>query len=194
VPWHASEEAVLAHFLSGARLGGGVAYLGVLCDPEYAFGVSSHLNGRIDWSTWTGQPATFAWDFFLVAHELGHNFGSPQTHSFCPLLDECAAPRYWEGCQDETRCERGTIMSYCDLCGGMANVDLVFHPVTANVMREEVDFCLGPAALAPGDYVQYRLRFDPLTTTGFRRATLGFPHDAPNTRQPFRLQLSGTAE
>jgi len=191
-------EADLAHFLSGADLGGGVAYLGGLCIEELGFGVSADLNGNIDWLAWTGQAASFTWDFVVVAHELGHNFGAEHTHSHCPPLDECAPEEFWEpgSCQDETRCERGTIMSYCHLvCGGMSNMDLRFHPVTASVIRQVVNSsCLGRAALSPGDYVQYLLRFNPLTATGPRSATLLFSHDAPNVRRPFRVQLSGTAD
>ena len=47
--------------------------------------------------------------------------------------------------------------------------------------------------LVPGDYVQYRVRFNPLTTTGARSAILEFTHDATNVTQPFRVQLTGTA-
>jgi hypothetical protein len=43
----------------------------------------------------------------------------------------------------------GTIMSYCHTCGGMDNIDLVFHPNCANIMRQNVDSsCLGLSALA----------------------------------------------
>jgi hypothetical protein len=85
-------------------------------------------------------------------------------------------------------------MSYCHLCGGMDNIDLQFHPVNANIMRQAVNSsCLGLSALAGGDYVQYLVRFDPLTATGQRNATLEFPHDATNAPQPFRIRLRGAA-
>jgi hypothetical protein len=189
-------QANLAHFLSGADLGGGIAIIGGLCNQEFGFAVSANLKGTIDWPTWTGQAATFTWDFVVVAHELGHNFGAQHTHAYCPPLDECAPVQFWDICQDETRCERGTIMSYCHLaCGGMANIDLVFHPVTANSMRQRIGTsCLGRAALSPGDFVQYRLRFNPITRTGARSATLFFAHDARNVGRPFRVHLSGVAE
>ena len=77
--WPAS--ANLAHFVSGANLGGGVAYLDVLCNQSFGFGVSGNVAGNIDWSSWTGQPGNFIWDFVVVAHEIGHNFGSQHTHS-----------------------------------------------------------------------------------------------------------------
>jgi len=191
-------EANLAHFLSGAELGGGVAYLDSLCDPDFGFAVSADLLGSIDWGAWTGEPAPFTWDFVVVAHELGHNFNAHHTHWYCPPLDECAPERYWHPgrCQDEVRCERGTIMSYCHLaCGGMANIDLTLHPVSANYMRQAVNSsCLAPATLSPGDYLQYRVRFNPLTTTGARSADLSFAHDAPNEQGNFKIRLAGIAE
>jgi hypothetical protein len=83
-------------------------------------------------------------------------------------------------------------MSYCHTCGGMDNIDLEFHPVTANIMRESVNSsCLGLSALSGGDYVQYLVRFNPLTATGQRDATLRFAHDASNEPQPFLIRLRG---
>lgn len=86
-------------------------------------------------------------------------------------------------------------MSYCHLvCGDLSNIDLHFHPVTAEIMREGVHTsCLDQAAFSPGDFVQYRLRFNPQTDRGQRSATLEFTHDAPNVTQPFRVRLAGTA-
>jgi len=184
-------QADLAHFLSGALLGGGTAFVNVLCNPSLGFGVSANLSGAIDWSTWTGQAGGFTWDFYVLAHELGHNFGSLHTFEYCPPLDRCIS-----SCLGPSICSRGTLMSYCHICGsgGLANIDLRFHPVTAAIMRERVNAsCLDDAALLGGDFVQYRVRFNPLSTTGARSATLEFTHDAANVPQPFRVRLSGTA-
>ena len=182
-------DSDLAHFLSGVSLGGGIAYLNVLCSRNFGFAVSANLGGTINWNTWSGNPGHF-WDFMVFAHELGHNFGSPHTQDYCPPLDQC-----YDNCNGVTVCTRGTIMSYCHLCpGGVSNVDLRFHPVNANVMRIRVNTsCLEPSELAPGDFVQYRVRFNPLTTAGAKSAALEFTHDAPNAQQPFRVQLGGTA-
>lgn len=183
-------SANLAHFISGANLGGGVAYVGVLCNSTYGFGVSGNISGTVNWGSWTGAPGNFTWDFVVVAHELGHNFGSAHTHSFCPPLDQCATGT----CVTSTVCTRGTIMSYCHVCGGMSNIDLRFHPVCANVMRQTVNSsCLSSTGLPAGDWVQYLVRFNPLTTTGAKSAYLEFVHDATNVTNPFRLQLQGTA-
>jgi hypothetical protein len=180
-------SANLAHFLSGANLGGGVAYVNVLCNQSFGFGVSGNLSGSINWQTWTGAPGNFTWDFVVVAHELGHNFGSSHTHSYCPPLDIC-----YTNCSSAPVCSQGTLMSYCHTCGGMDNIDLEFHPVCANIMRQSVNSsCLGLSALAAGDHVQYQVRFDP-TATGARTANLDFTHDASNEPTPFRVRLTGT--
>jgi hypothetical protein len=182
-------SANLAHFISGANLGGGVAYVGVLCNSSFGFGVSGNINGNVNWGTWTGAPASFTWDFVVVAHEIGHNFGSAHTHAFCPPLDQCAT-----NCNSTTVCTRGTIMSYCHVCGGMNNIDLHFHPVCANVMRQNVNSsCLSSAGVPAGNWVQYLVRFNPLTTTGAKNAYLEFTHDASNVTNPFRVRLQGTA-
>ncbi len=183
-------SADLAHFISGANLGGGVAYVNVLCNQNFGFGVSGNISGNINWGSWTGANSHFTWDFVVVAHELGHNFGSGHTHSYCPPLDQC-----YTNCSGPTSCTQGTIMSYCHTCGGMNAIDLHFHPVTANIMRGAVNAsCLGEAALSGGDWVQYNLRFNPLTAIGMRSATLEFSHDAANQPQPFRVLLVGEAE
>lgn len=185
--WPAS--ANLAHFVSGASLGGGIAYVNVLCNQSFGFGVSGNISGTVNWGTWTGQPGNFTWDFVVVAHELGHNFGANHTHSYCPPLDQC-----YSNCSGTTQCSQGTLMSYCHLCGGMDNIDLEFGPMVANIMRGSVNSsCLGLSALAGGDFVQYLVRFAPWGSTGTRNATLQFTHDAPNATQPFRVQLRGTA-
>ena len=182
-------SANLAHFVSGANLGGGVAYLNVLCNQSFGFGVSANVSGNINWGSWTGQPGNLTWDFVVVAHELGHNFGANHTHSYCPPLDLC-----YTNCNGTTACSQGTLMSYCHLCGGMDNIDLEFGPMVSNIMRAAVNSsCLGLSALAGGDHVQYLVRFAPWHGTGTLNATLQFPHDAPGSIAPFRIQLRGTA-
>ncbi len=140
----------LGHFLSGAGLGGGVAWLDVLCNQTYGFGVSGNLSGQTSFPVTQG-PLT--WDFMVFTHELGHNFGSAHTHDFCPPLDSCAPNGYYGQCQTSQQCTNsGTIMSYCHLCsGGMNNIYPYFHQECANVMRSRAAqaacmsfFCLQP--------------------------------------------------
>jgi Metallo-peptidase family M12 len=125
--------ANLAHFLSGAGLGGGVAWVGVLCNTTYGFAVSGNINGGVTFPVTQGSNT---WDFFVMAHESGHNFGSLHTHNYCPPLDECA-----DNCNGVINCtNQGTNLSYCHGCsGGMNNITTYFHPTVGSVMRAAAD-------------------------------------------------------
>jgi hypothetical protein len=118
--------ANLGHFLSGADLGGGVAFLDVLSDTSHSFtfGVSGNVDGQTPFPIAVGP---LNWDFMVCAHETGHNFGSPHTHDFVPPIDECA----FGNCITD-----GTIMSYCHICpGGMNNITTFFHPLCVELMK-----------------------------------------------------------
>lgn len=190
--WNASgwpATADLAHFLSGASLGGGRAYVNVICSQTFGYGVSGNLRGNINWANWTGSAGSFTWDFVVLAHELGHNFGANHTHDYCPPIDVC-----FDNCAGPNTCSQGTIMSYCHSCGGMDNIDLHFHPNVANIMRGRVDSsCLGDAAMPSGDHITYRVQFAPESGAGAKSATLTFDHDAQNAADPFQLTLTGTS-
>ena len=183
--------ADLAHFLSGASMGGGIAYVNVLCNQNFGFGVSGSLNANIDWGTWTGQSSFLNWDFVVVAHEIGHNFSAGHTHSYCPPIDQCSS----DNCNSTQTCQRGTIMSYCHTCsGGLNNIDIEFHPFIANVMRTAVNSsCLGQSELASGESVQYQLRFRPTSSAGAKTATMSLSHNAPNVPSAYQLTLTGNA-
>ncbi|MBI1382399.1 MAG: hypothetical protein GC161_15080 [Planctomycetaceae bacterium] len=125
--------ARLGHFLSGASLGGGVAYLNAICDgsQQVSFAVSANIDGQVPFPIAVGP---FNWDFVVFTHETGHNFGSPHTHSYSPPIDTCAQG----GCVNN-----GTIMSYCHLCpGGMTNITTFFHPTVVDVMKNTAEACL----------------------------------------------------
>lgn len=180
--------ANLAHFVSGASLGGGVAYVGVLCNSTLGFAVSGNVSGNIDWGSFNGEPGVLNWDFVVVAHEMGHNFGARHTHTYCPPVDNC-----YTNCQSSTTCTPGTLMSYCHLCGGMANMRLEFHPFIAQEIRAEIESsCLSDALLAPGASVSINVSFEPTSELGPRAALLELLHSAPNEPTPFELNLSGT--
>ncbi|MFT7464297.1 MAG: hypothetical protein ACI9EF_002650 [Pseudohongiellaceae bacterium] len=131
--------AVLGHMLSGANLGGGVAYLGVLCDTAQnnSFGVSGNLSGQTPFPI---AVSPLNWDFMVFSHEVGHNFSSPHTHDYSPQIDDCA---------NGTCITDGTIMSYCHLCpGGLSNITTYFNdPTVVNVMKAHANSCL--PSLAP---------------------------------------------
>ena len=133
--------ARLAHHLSGSDLGGGRAYLNVLCNSALGFAVSSGIVRYA--GTTTPLPVSqgpLNWDYKVTAHETGHNFGATHTHEFCPPVDSCADTIYFGPCQTGRICiSNGTIMSYCHTCiGGVNNIDPVFHPANAAQMQASV--------------------------------------------------------
>jgi hypothetical protein len=117
----------LGHFMSGANLGGGIAYLDVLCNINYGFACSGNMGGNTQFPVNQGSDT---WDFMVIAHETGHNFGTPHTHDYNPQIDNCAGGQH----------QVGTNMSYCHTCpGGMNNITTFFHPTVVNVMRNEAE-------------------------------------------------------
>ena len=133
--------ATLGHFLSGASLGGGVAWLDVLCNDEFNFGVSGNINSNVTFPVNQGPQN---WDFMVFCHEMGHNFSSPHTHDYCPPVDQCPPSQYWGQCQTAEVCTtQGTIMSYCHLCsGGLANITTFFHPTVVAQILPATNSCL----------------------------------------------------
>jgi hypothetical protein len=102
--WNANMTGVdrtVAHLFSTRTGGGsGLAYVDVLCNGSYGYGVS----------TFPGDGDS--WEVRMTAHELGHNFSSPHTHCFTPEIDLCATQ---DECYQGTAVQTpGTIMSYCN--------------------------------------------------------------------------------
>jgi len=74
-------------------------------------------------------------DKVVYAHELGHNLGSPHTHEFSPVIDNCGNV-YRRGCGPT----QSTIMSYCHLCSGyLNNIDYAWHPRVEQVIHNTYD-------------------------------------------------------
>lgn len=122
-------KAIAYHMMSGVVCGGGIAYLDVLCNRTYGFGVSGELTGM---SPIPPAQGPLSWDFVVIAHELGHNFGAIHTHEYQPPIDNCGNGN----CSNPA----GTIMSYCHTCaGGLNNIALTFHPSSAADMRAAVE-------------------------------------------------------
>jgi hypothetical protein len=65
------------HLMSGKNVGGGIAYVGSLSSPTIAYGVSAGLSG-----TFNASNPQVIWDSIVVAHEIGHAFGSSHTHTY----------------------------------------------------------------------------------------------------------------
>ncbi len=123
----------LAHFVSTRSLGGGIAYVDVICSKSYAFGVSA-IN-----TSYQTVP-TYSWSVEVVTHELGHNLGSWHTHS-CNwsggALDNCYTPEGSCGAGPQPT-NGGTIMSYCHLSGTGINFNNGFGTQPGNKIRDRV--------------------------------------------------------
>lgn len=125
----------LAHLLSNEKTGlGGVAYVGSLCaSPRYKTAFSNVNNTFLDFPAWS-------WTINVVAHEIGHNLGSPHTHSckWGTPLDNCY--------QKEGNCPDGydpigggTIMSYCHLTKYGISFKKGFHPKVAQKIKQSIN-------------------------------------------------------
>lgn len=183
-------DADLVHMLSGDSLGGGIAYVDVLGNKNFAFGVSGDLTGTVNWGTFTGAPDPLVWDYTVVAHEIGHGFGAKHTHEYCPPVDQC-----FEGCETSTVCSTSTLMSYCHLCPqGLMNIDPSFHGKTSNEMRRLLPNSLPAPSVGSEVQLVFEVRFEPYAEAGERNATLRFNHGAPNLPNPFKLKLGGTSQ
>ena len=122
----------LAHYVTFSG-SGGVAYVDVLCNSSYNYGVSDMQD------EYANVPA-YSWDVEVITHELGHNLGSPHTQS-CSwpggAIDNCYATE--GGCARGPQPENGgTIMSYCHLNSTGINFNHGFGPLPGNLIRDRV--------------------------------------------------------
>jgi len=128
-------DRALVHLLQ-AELGGGLAYLGGLCSNANGYATST-VQGYFPIPLQHVHPDND--DPWILAHELGHNFGSPHTFDFNPPIP----------CVDGSGPDQGTIMSYC-----FGGIGMRFHGRVQQFLRAcmtSVD-CLEVIDLAPGDY------------------------------------------
>jgi hypothetical protein len=163
-----------AHLLSGPPPPGsgnqvvvGVAYLGKLCSSptdEYGgYGVSLIYQNNIS------LPAiNYISDVGTIAHEIGHTFGSPHTHTdgpgaYNPPIDSCvttitghrayAGDATWNGQPKPPSNGVGTIMSYCHLMYENT-MQFVFGPLPLAKIRGGAEKCL-PLPAKPKIFIQY---------------------------------------
>jgi hypothetical protein len=142
----------LAQLLSTRQEGfGGIAWIGTLC---HSFNTQDS-SGRYSFcgidTSYFAYP-TYSWTITVMAHELGHNFGSMHTHAcWWPVapnkigaIDSCY---YAEGnCYSGTYANyNGTLMSYCHL-NGATRLSNGFGPMPGDTVRLRYNqaTCFGP--------------------------------------------------
>jgi hypothetical protein len=142
----------LAHLL-GYGGGGGVAYLDVLCNKYWGVAYSG-ITGSFQ------NVPTYSWSVMVTTHELGHNLGSPHTHSCTwngnnTRIDNCGGNAgYPEGNCNSNPADPpqgGTVMSYCHLrpVGISFNEGLGSQPAALMQNRINSANCLGPCGNPP---------------------------------------------
>jgi len=153
--WNANNSGInraAAAMLSGRGGAGaaGIAWLDVLC---------SKTSGYSYTQLYTSGTTLRSGEVMVVAHEIGHNFGSPHTHCYNPPLDNCYNTE--SGCYTGTKsCPTattingvasvtGTLMSYCHLGGIGCTTSNVFHPGSVALLQPKiqgkVNVCIFPA-------------------------------------------------
>lgn len=147
----------LAHLFTlirpvGGGFVGGIAYGGGggpnLCNNTFrgSYAVSTvYVNPNTELP---GRPTVanaFTWDYFVIAHEIGHNVGAWHTHSCnweAAARDTCQLQRDGtDACFNNVELRRvrpGTIMSYCHLVNG-STTPFTFGRAVAARMRTWIE-------------------------------------------------------
>ncbi len=128
----------LAHLLSTKPAGnGGVAYLNVLCNANYACAYSNIHNSFANYPN-------YSWTVMVIAHEIGHNLGSPHTHACAWNGNNTAIDGCGTIAGDPNGCNgplpnAGTVMSYCHLFSNIGiDLGLGFGPQPGDLIRSKV--------------------------------------------------------
>lgn len=158
--WRLNNDAINREFallLSGQNISAnsfsGIAWIDQYCQNGFTQNggtqtVGSYSINRIG----TNIPTSFSAQF--VAHELGHNLGSPHTHCYVPAVDNCynAEPDCFSGTPQCPAGGKGTIMSYCHFgapngadCGLNNNE---FHPTVISLLDSKI-LSNFPSCIAP---------------------------------------------
>lgn len=148
----------LAHLLTTRNLGnGGLAWVDVICNRYESYnqdwdgdGIEElHHRGPYGISTVISTNvvpfSTYSWDVFVLAHELGHNLGSPHTHACAwglagnQALDNCYAPSGGSCGYGPAPTDGGTIMSYCNVAEYGINFSNGLGEEPGNLIRSRIN-------------------------------------------------------
>ena len=134
-----------AMMLSGQNISSnsysGIAWLNQYCENGFVFSgqtAGSYSINRIGTNLSVGFSSQF------VAHELGHNLGSPHTHCYSPAVDFCfnGESGCYSGAVSCPAGGKGTIMSYCHFGApsgaGCGTSDEEFHPTVISLLSSNV--------------------------------------------------------
>jgi hypothetical protein len=135
----------VAHVMTSTSYGsGGYGWIGTLCDTVYGYSVSGPT------CSFTYPNFSFNYDVYIVAHELGHNFGAQHTYTCFyggAPIDTCGTKddpffAYSDACLSKpftAKPNPGSFMSYCGNTNnkykGVYSLRMTFLPVVAAVMR-----------------------------------------------------------
>lgn len=122
---------------------GGAPKIGNFCSKERGYCVIG-MSGNVKFPT-----LSFTQDVQVAAHEIGHTFGSPHTHSCAwpsidggPIIDSCVTSKDSKGDADclkdaDRRSVLGTIMSYCHF--GPYGIAYTFGPRVISILKTGVN-------------------------------------------------------
>ena len=146
-------ERVFAMLLSG-KSSSDFSTSGIAWEDGYCENQSSG-GGYSVTQTFRFTPSVVPSGARVIAHEIGHNLGSPHTHCYSPPVDECF--HLQPGCFSGTpSCPQpqgnGTVMSYCHFSNGANCGDSrdEFHPTVAALFNSFILAHFPSCIVTPG--------------------------------------------